>query len=156
LKKIIIFILLVSLPIVGVAMSFFTKQVLFSEVKGVVQKQGKPLANVEVIRSYTELDNTGNESVKTDENGHFNFPKVTKTLFFELGFFPPSKVVITQEIVIKFEEKIFDAWVFSKGDYKNGSEIGKEKINIICDLNNEVKYTETPSGDSVYGLCTFD
>ncbi len=152
-KKLNIFILLVSLPVVGGAMSFFSKQVLFSEVKGIVQKQGKPLVNVEVIRSYTELDNRNHESVKTDAQGQFNFSKVTKTLFFELGFFPPSEVVVSQDIILNYKGISYDAWVFVRDNYDNGSELGVNTINLICDISNEPKQLISKTGGVVYGIC---
>ena len=156
-RKIVFFLIITNLvffPIKGFAMSFLTKQVLFSEVSGLVLQDGKPLANVEVVRSYSEVDKEGSESVKTNKNGTFYFPNATNTLFFEFSFFPPSEIVISQEIIIKYEGKAYDAWVFAKDDYKEGSEVGKKVINISCNLDDKPDYTKLPSGNSVFGICS--
>jgi len=135
-------------------MSFFVKQVLFSEANGVVLNQGKPLAGIEVTRKYTDED-SHEETVKTNKDGRFHFPKATNTLFFELSFLP-SEVVVSQEILIKYEDKTYDAWISGKRNYEDGGEIGKKIINIICDLSNEPKYKEFSKGEGVYGICIIE
>ncbi|MCF6252524.1 MAG: DUF4198 domain-containing protein [Methylococcaceae bacterium] len=135
-------------------MSFFVKQVLFSEVNGVVLNQGKPLAGVEVTRKYTDED-SHEETVKTNKDGRFHFPKATNTLFFELSFLP-SEVVVTQEIFIKYQDTVYDAWLFVKDNYDTAGEIGKEPITLICDIDNEAKRKKTKTGEFVYGICQIE
>ena len=151
-KKLSIFILLVSLPVVGVAMSFFTKQVLFSDVKGVVLNQGKPLADVEVTRRYSHADDWKEETIKTNKEGGFHFPKATNTSLFDIGFLP-SEIVVSQEIIIKYKDSSYDAWVFVRDNYDEGSELGTNTINLICDISHEPKQSKSKAGGVVYGIC---
>jgi len=152
LKKIIIFILLISLPIVGVAMSFFTKQVLFSEVKGIVLSQGNPIKGVEVLRRYRYEDDTQEETIKTNQDGSFYFSKAIKKSLFNMDFLP-SDVVVSQEIILNYKNISYDAWVFVRGNYDDGSELGVKTINLICDISHEPKQITSKTGGVVYGIC---
>jgi len=137
---------------IGYTMSFFTKQVLFSEVKGVVLNQGKPVTDAEVIRRYSYDDDWKEEVIKTNKDGGFYFPKATSTSLFDMGFLP-SEIVVSQEIIIKYKDTSYDAWVFVRDNYDDGSELGIKSINLICDISNEPKQIKSKTGGVVYGIC---
>ncbi len=130
---------------------------LFSEVEGVVLDHGKPVVGAELERIW-ELgydESTGSDKATTDEKGYFRFPKVTR--FYILpGILPFMQPVIAQTINIHSEGKKVEAWMTSKWDYKEDSELGKN-IHIICHLDRTPDFTGVPGKPhgAVFGVCEF-
>ena len=140
----------------GYAMSRFNL-CLFSEVEGIALDHGKPVVGAELERIWNlgYDESTGSDKTTTDEKGYFRFPKVTK--FYILpGVLPFMQPVIAQSINIYFEEEKFEAWMTSKWDYKEDSELGKQ-IRIICHLDKEPGFTDIPSrpNGAIWGICEF-
>jgi hypothetical protein len=126
------------------------KMVMFSEVKGQVLHSGNPVAGAVVKREFNWgwTDETSSEQVKTNSEGKFDFPEVTRSSFW--GSFLPHEISIQQSILIIAEGKTFDAWFLNKRNYDVNGEIGKP-ISITCRLEAEKKR----SGE-VYGICDID
>ena len=132
-------------------MSLFDHKTLFSEVNGVVLKDGKPVANAEVVRYYHWhwKDSKSTESTTTNDKGEFHFEAVReKSMTASLMFHEP---LITQEIKIRLDDQEYKAWRFTKHDYQNNGELNGRAIKMTCDLETEPSFK-----DDVFGICTLE
>jgi hypothetical protein len=120
----------------GCAMSFLKKWVVFSEVKGVVLDNGKPVPGVVVERFVMESNQEGLDSTVTDARGKFSFKSIEKTSFSISRLFP-HEVVITQKLFINSGNYKYKAWICVKRNYENNGELNGKPIDIICDLKND-------------------
>lgn len=107
---------------------------LFSEVKGVVVKQGIPVADAVVEQEYrwSWKDEVGTVQVKTDAEGVFRFPVVVRSSVF--GSLLPHEPMIRQAILIKHEGNVYKIWMFDKGNYQENGELKGKLISLYCDL----------------------
>lgn len=129
------------------AMSLFSKRVIFSEVKGVVVHEGKPVEGAEIERSFhLATGEKGADQTRTDASGRFSFKRITKSPGL-LGLLP-HEPVIGQNIVIKVGGKQYMAWQFVKHDYEDNGELDGKPLDLICDLA-----TEPSRRGGVYGIC---
>jgi len=126
---------------------------LFSEVRGVVVSQGKPVVGATIERTYrwTWKNKNGSESVVTNEKGEFYFSEITGFAF--LGWLP-HEPMIEQTIRIKHQGKSFDAWMYDKRDYDRNGELNGRPINLFCSLEAPVSKIETGvQGNRAAGIC---
>jgi hypothetical protein len=111
--------------------------VLFSEVSGVVSREGEPVAGVDVERRWHWVlkDELGSDRTRTDESGSFRFPAVTRRSL--LARLMPHEPVVGQKIVIHEggEERV--AWQFTRHDYRDGSELPGRPLELTCPLERE-------------------
>jgi hypothetical protein len=149
-----IFFLSLLLPTTVLAMGFLNKHIVFSAVDGIVTLQGEPLQNVKVTRSYSESKKV-DEVTYTDSEGRFKFPDWVDTTLFDFSFLP-TEIRIIQEIVVEHQGTQYDAWISAKSDYEKNSELKGTPINLSCELSSEPSYKETPSEQTVYGVCTIN
>ena len=128
-------------------------QTLFSEVRGEVLLDGKPLAGVEVLQQCAD-GKEWNRTVLTDDSGKFHFKKITRfSMYPNLWFFPESPIHLAQDIIINYEDSEYDAWLFSKDNYRNNTELDGKPFYLLCDLNNEPHYYgNAPKGRKPYGI----
>ena len=128
-------------------------QTLFSEVRGEVLLDGKPLAGVEVLQ-WCNDGREWNRTVLTDDNGKFHFKKITRfSMYPNPWFFPESPIDVVQLITIKYEKEKYKAWLFSKEDYLNNTELNGNPFYLVCDLSNELEYFgNAPKGRRPYGI----
>ncbi len=126
-------------------------KVMFSEVQGMVLKDGKPVAGAKVVRSYKWAWNDAKQKdeVITDASGKFRF-KIAKRMSLITSIFPHEPVV-NQEIIIHYGNKQYKAWFFFKRDYEENSELNGKPINIKCEISTEEGYH---LGNKVWGICT--
>ena len=132
-------------------MSIFDKKTLFSEVNGVVLKDGKPVANAEVTRywHWHWKDKKSTERTITNNKGEFHFDTIRKkSTTASLMFHEP---LITQDIKIFVGNEEYKAWRFTKHDYENNGELNGRPINIKCSLETEAFFK-----DDVFGICTIE
>ncbi len=125
-------------------------KVMFSEVQGVVLKDGKPVAGAKVVREYTWAwnDASQKDEIITGTDGKFQFT-LTNRLSLLTSIFP-HEPVIHQKITITSESKEYLAWRFSKHDYDENGELNGKKIAIACDLGNKKGFH---INDDIYGIC---
>jgi len=108
----------------------FMKVCLFSEVNGVVTREGKPLAGVKLVRSAEINDKTHTDSAVTDAQGRFHFDaKFTKSVNAIL----PVEPFIYQKIFIHHDGKEYRAWEVDKRNYDENGEI-KQPLKLSCEL----------------------
>jgi hypothetical protein len=128
-------------------------KVMFSEVQGVVLKEGKPVAGAKVVREFIWAwnDASQRDEVTTDASGKFKFDLASRVSLITSIF--PHEPVISQKIKIIHHGKVYIAWDFTKHDYDENGELDGKKINIKCELEkNEGYHINT----SVWGICTLN
>ncbi len=130
------------------------QQVLFSEVDGVVVREGTPVSGVQVTRSYLWGWNSssGSDRVVTDQAGSFHFPVIIgKSL---LGGLLPHEPSIEQKILLTHAGKTYEVWVSRKRNYDKDGELDGRPMRLRCDLSSEPKRFETgPNGRGYFGIC---
>ncbi len=142
-------------------MGIFDSHVMFSRVRGVVLMDGEPIAGAKITRSWRWAWSgaQGSDEVVTDEVGAFEFGvqherSVTAHLF-------PHEPVITQKIDVTHAGNVYEAWRFSKRNYRVDGELytpgpyGQEgapaaPLVLRCELTQAPGHRE-PHG--VYGIC---
>ena len=117
------------------AMSFLGigKTCVFSKVKAVLTRDGKPLKNVKVIRKW-EWKELKEEQTQTDENGVFTFPAVFESSLTRLL---PMEVVIGQALYVKENDVEIKFWSHSKRRPEENAEFNGKPIDLKCELNDE-------------------
>lgn len=130
----------------------FLSKVMFSEVQGVLLKDGKPVPNARVKREYHWHwnDKKVSDETITDASGNFRFPLATQSAIG--ASLLPHEAVIFQEITLAHEGQDYILWQFFKRDYDTNSEFDGAPTRILCDL-------KTPPGRHIanskaYGICT--
>lgn len=132
-------------------------KVLFSEVEGVVTRDGKPVKDARVEREYLWAwnDSRGSDHAVTDATGTFSLPRITGKTF--LGGLLPHEPIIEQTIRIVVDDQSFEGWIFTKRNYDQNGELGGRPIRLRCDLGREPALTETGVIDQgFFGVCTLD
>lgn len=144
--------------ILGSPMAFARTLTLFSEVSGVVVRDGQPVPGAEVERRYIWhwKDQTGSDKAVTDANGQFRFPAVTGSSFF--GALIPHEPVVQQTIVIRSGGSEFQAWKYTKHNYDADGEFPGHRLRLRCDLAHESSYhlIDDKAKLGYQGLCTLE
>ncbi len=109
---------------------------LFSEVRGVVLNQEKPVSGVVVERAFdwTWNGESGVDEAITDDKGEFRFPAIFRKSFW--GAIIPHQPFIEQTLHVKYQEETYPTWILDKTDYRENSEIKGKPISLICRLEN--------------------
>lgn len=151
-KNILCFVLLI--PNKGWTMSIFdfAKICLFSEVKGVVQKDGKPVANAHVIQTVKKEGKEFRNTTITNTQGEFHFaPIYTHSISTVL----PVEPTYTQRIFIQYEGKELRGWMLVKNDNEENTELGGRPIRLRCDVNAEDTRKEV-GNQVLLGICSWE
>lgn len=120
--------------------------VIFSQVKGTVLENGKPVAGALVERQFEWNSETVSDSATTGMDGAFSLPAVLRKSSF-LDRFLPSEAMVKQTILIKSDGKSYKAWFHFKRNYDDNGEIGKP-IHMTCRLEREPE-----RHGEVFGIC---
>jgi hypothetical protein len=124
------------------------KMCLFSAVKGVVLDHGKPVEGATIERSYKWAwkDQTGGDNTVTNDRGEFVFPAIWGHSF--LGSLLPHEPVVDETILIHHDGQTYKAWMFTRGNYTENSELDGRAIVLVCRLEAEVTHH-----GQIYGMC---
>lgn len=124
------------------------KMFLFSEINGVVVRQGTPVTGATVEQEYRWAwkEESGTAITKTNAQGLFSFPAIVKNSFF--GSLLPHEPMVRQTILIHYEGQTYKAWLFDKGNYDNNGELKGKPISLFCDLEAPLSHK-----GEVYGIC---
>lgn len=131
----------------GEDMSSASKRVLFSQVEGVITKDGVPVvgAEVEQIVLYKSENKVPRVTVLTDSEGRFVFAEVSTTDGPKLL---PGETTVTQSLVINHEGNEYQGWNHGKKGKEANTESGGRPMKLICELNDE-----PDSSGTSYGIC---
>ena len=145
-------------------MAFFDsmKVNLFSEMKGVVTLEGKPVSGASITRTaIPSNDKEYTDSAQTDDAGHFSFGAMETHMFLKLL---PSDSSIHQKIVINYAGQQYLAWkILAASDRPNGElnerdVIGTDQeifIDLVCELTASETAKAGAYTSAVFGLCTW-
>lgn len=165
LARLCLLILAISLlPLRISAMSLFDAMNvnLFSEMKGIVTLEGKPVAGALITR--TAIPNNGKEytdHTKTDDEGRFHFNKMETRMFLKLL---PSEPSVNQTVVIEYSDNSYIAWETgaagdtNKGELNEMDVIGTDKeidIDLTCELTAESTYKAGAYTTVISGICSW-
>jgi hypothetical protein len=132
-------------------MAFFgLKLCVFSAVKGTVVKEGMPLPNVLVKRTYKWDGESITDEVTTDAAGNFSFPEQNQRSVIAIFPHNPS---VSQGIKIYLDGKEYRAWAYQKGNYDVNGELDGKPMNLLCDLNNPEQKHEVNNYKIYTGIC---
>jgi len=135
---------------------------LFSEMKGIVTFQGKPVTGALITR--TAVPDDGKEYIdqtETDSNGHFHFNKMEKHMLSKIL---PSQATVFQKIIIEYNDEKYLAWDAitddtDKGELNEIDIIGTDKeidINLSCELTAEETKKAGAYITVITGICSWD
>jgi hypothetical protein len=114
-------------------MGLSMKVYLFSATRGVVTRNGQPVENAEVERTYRwgSKNQEGSDKTVTDAQGRFAFDTAwDKSLIH--GILPLHQSV-AQRIFIRVDGAEYRAWSFPKDNFDDLGEIGRP-LELICEL----------------------
>lgn len=132
-------------------MAFSKTYYLFSEVKGTVFLNGKPVQGAEVEQEYNWhwKKEKKSSTTTTDEQGRFSFPTITGKSI-SAGLLPHEPVIV-QYLRIRHEDKEYQGWFHAKHNYEDLGELKGRPIRLKCELTDE----PGPHPDiESYGICT--
>lgn len=131
---------------------FGTDVYLFSPMQGKLTYKGKPAANAKIVRHLIWKDETGEKEIfHANENGEFNLPVKKEKIKIPLL----SEFVISQEIVVFYQDQKFEIWGISKHNTEEYGELGGKLENLRCELTDELRFPEIPQG--LFGTsCVWD
>lgn len=143
--------LLISCGVLSMGLSDLGKVCLFSEMSGVVNLDGKPIAGVRLVRTVNLSSDVTDETV-TDSQGKFHFPAayektVTKYL--------PQEFVSNQDIKAFYNDKEYRVWSAVKRTPEENSESRGKPLVVTCNLDGEetlIKVNRSP----IFSLCSWD
>jgi hypothetical protein len=125
------------------------KPCLFSGMTGVVNYEGKPAANVRLLRKIEDKDI---DETITDEKGYFEFKVVYQKR--SLLSFLPMEFVIKQEI-IAFKDGIeYEMWSGVKRKREENSESRGKPLVVTCELTLEEENYIKVNNSPFFSLCT--
>ena len=123
----------------------FKQEVVFSEVRGQLLDQGKPVVGATIRRGYSHDrdDKDHFDQTTTDKHGLFSFPEVSlpkklRGLFSEFG--------VSQSLELLGEGEPIRLWQCYKDNPDQYAEYGFEKADLICDPSNEYQRYRFDSG----------
>jgi len=154
-------IFLVSVAVLATSSTFFSsganavsiKQCLFSSMTGVVNLDGKPVANIRLVRTINYNKDIVDETV-TDENGKFEFPAVFRNNY--AGKILPMEFVVNQAIIAHHNGKEYEMWSGVKRKPEENSESRGKALQVTCELGLEDKLHIWVNDSPISSLCTWD
>jgi hypothetical protein len=129
------------------SMGLTSERVLFSQVGGVVTKDGKPVAGAEIEQTvlYKEEGRIPQTSVVSDDKGKFAFAQVSVN---EGPKLLPGEVSVSQRLVIRYKGQEFEGWNHGKKGKEANTESNGKPLRLVCELSNEPGV----AGNS-FGIC---
>lgn len=136
---------------------------LFSEMKGVITFNGKPVAGALVSRTAVpNNDKEYTDSTTSDSEGRFYFNKMEAHLFLKLL---PTQIIVYQKVIVEHENKQHVAWETSSANGKNKGElnemdiIGTDEevdIDLSCELTEQEKDKAGSYTTVISGICNWN
>lgn len=136
-----------SLMIAGKA-NAMGKMCLFSAVRGVVLDHGQPVEGATIERTYKWAwkDQSGGDRTVTDATGGFALPTIWGHSL--LGSILPHEPVVDETILIHHGGQTYKAWMYTRGNYVENSELDGRPIVLTCRLEADVTHH-----GPIYGIC---
>ena len=127
------------------------KLYLFSEVRGVVTQNGKPVGGATVEQTYA-YDKKISRTTQSNDAGEFFFPEVVMRSFW--ASIMPHEPFVEQTIKINYGGHEYIAWAYDKRNYRQNGELDGKSIVMHCALESSPKRIEVRGAvNSVFGIC---
>jgi hypothetical protein len=109
------------------------KVCLFSAVKGAVTRDGAPVANAEIERTYKWgwMNQTDSDKTRSDAQGRFSFDAAWSHSLLH-GVLPLQPTIV-QTITIRSNGQEYRAWSAAKYNFDDLGEIGRP-LELTCEL----------------------
>jgi len=127
------------------------KPCLFSGMTGVINYEGKPAANVRLLR---KIEGKDIDETITDENGFFEFKVVFKSK--SLFDFLPTEFAVQQIITAIKDGKEYQIWTGVKRKPEENVESKGKPLVVSCELTLEEENYIKVNGGPFFTLCTWD
>lgn len=127
------------------------KACLFSGMTGVINYEGKPAANVRLLR---KIEGKDVDETITDENGNFEFEVVYKDK--SLFDFLPTEFAIQQIITAIKDDTEYTIWTGVKRKPEENAESKGKPLVVSCELTLEEENYIKVNGGPFFTLCTWD
>ncbi len=109
---------------------------LFSKVSAHLTYEGKTASNIPVHRIVQYEGEKFEDTIKTNENGFFSFPPLSKKEFSIL----PKEFVSHQKLVAEYKGKLYLVWETVKRSEEENSELEGRKLDLKCEITGETKF----------------
>jgi len=131
-----IVLLCLYLTVDGRAMSNNSRIVLFSEVAGVVTRDGAPVEGAEIVQKvlYKSADEVPEVTSLTGVDGKFSFAEISRP---KPRRWLPGEITITQSIVIHVDGVQYEGWHHGKKGDEANTELEGRPFRLVCDLSSE-------------------
>lgn len=128
------------------------KMCTFSEISGVITKDGKPVKNAILTRT-TDREKVKTDQAITDENGFFSMPALYER---SIAKFLPQEFVVSQTISVKQDNgDEVEIWSGIKRHKEENSESRGKPLVVQCELNSE-ETTVLVGSESFITRCSWD
>ena len=138
---------------VGVAMSFLDtgKVCTFSNISGVITKDGKPVKNALVKRTVVYGSEYEDETY-TDGSGRFAMPALFTR---SISKYLPQEFIVNQKIAVFIDGKEYEIWEGVKRYPQENAEARGVPIVVQCELEND-KELYMVDGQAFFTSCSWD
>lgn len=127
------------------------KPCLFSGMTGIVNYEGKPAANVRLLR---KIEGKDIDETITDENGYFEFTPIFKKK--SLFDFLPTEFAVQQIITAIRDDKEYPMWEGVKRSEEENAESRGKPLVVTCELTLEEENHIGVDHGVYFTLCTWD
>jgi 5-hydroxyisourate hydrolase-like protein (transthyretin family) len=129
------------------------KQCLFSEMTGVVSFEGKPAADVKLVRM-VDLNKEVYDETITDQEGNFHFPAIYRSSI--LSKVLPMEFVVLQEITAHFQGKEYEIWNSVKRSPAVNTESRGKALIVECNLSQAEAEGIIVDEVAIFSRCNWD
>lgn len=124
------------------------KACVFSQVEGVVTKNGQPVAGAKVQR-IANWQSEVSDATTTNEKGEFSFPaQYERSIMGVL----PFEFVAYQKITLNLEGQDYLIWESNKRSEEENAELEGKPIQLACELNDEPS-AKFAGRVNIFGIC---
>lgn len=127
------------------------KVYLFSAMSGTILADGKPAANVRLVRT-AALGRPKTDETQTDENGYFEFPAAHERTITKLL---PQEFVAKQDIVAHYHGQEIPIWDGIKRKPEENVESRGKPLVVECELFSEERIIRVNRGP-IHTRCNWD
>lgn len=134
--RLLLFIVVAFALLIGVSLAFLKPLVLMSPMEGtLIEASGEPVVGVRLVRRWDWVwtNRQGADETVTDEEGKFQFPRVTGSSV--TARLLPHEPNVRQIIVAHSPTGEVEIWRAIKGNYEENSELGGDEFQVLCAID---------------------
>lgn len=137
----------------GASMSVFDigKACVFSQVKGQVTFEGKPVSGAKIVR-IAKWQKEETDETMTDSEGNFELPPMYHRSVVKLL---PAEFVTSQRLMVIHDNKEYGIWFTTKRAPEENSELNGKPLAFKCELTDEPRFDHSYRA-SIKTICTWE